>query len=115
MSYGDYNEKKAKELMSRSKVLKQRADEIEFREKMQMKAGKRGSGTLYGAPTMGRDGKLVQAKYSYGEQALKDAAEDRRQAKKDSLEAVKLMKPAAIVSPVKRPSEAVMKKLTGKK
>ena len=56
--------------------------------------------------------KLKIAKELYRDNPTKvfsDAVEKaKEQAKKE-------IKPAAIVSPVKRPSEAVMKKLTGKK
>jgi len=110
----DDNGKRAKELMARSELLKRRANETEFRVKMDMAAGKKGSGSIVGLPSVNAKGEIVRPSYSFGKEALRDAAEDRKQAKKDSIESVKLMKPAAIVAPVKRPSEAVMKKLTGK-
>lgn len=111
----DDKEKRAKELMERSKMLKNRAAETEFRVQKDYAAGKKESGSVAGLPTINEKGQIVRPSYSYGEKALKEAAQDRAKAKKDSLEAVNLMKPAAIVAPVKRPSEAVMKKVTGKK
>lgn len=106
----DNKEKRAKELMERSKMLKQRAAETEFRVERDYVAGKKGSGSVAGLPSVNAKGEIVRPSYSYGAQALKDAAEDRMKAKKDSLESVKLMKPAAIVAPVKRPANKEMGK-----
>lgn len=107
----DDKEKKAKELMERSYDRKRMAYEQEEIGKAQIKNKvKRGSmghwmGEEFGNPTM----------IPVGQEMLNLAKKNRDMAKKDSLEAVNLMKPAAIVAPVKRPSEAVMKKVTGKK
>ena len=106
----DDNEKKAKELMERSKMLKKRAAETEFRVERDYAAGRKESGSVAGLPTINEKGQIVRPSYSYGEKALKEAAQDRAKAKKDSLEAVNIMKPAAIVAPVKRPANKAMGK-----
>ena len=106
----DDKEKKAKELMERSKMLKKRAAETEFRVERDYAAGRKESGSVAGLPTINEKGQIVRPSYSYGEKALKEAAQDRAKAKKDSLEAVNIMKPAAIVAPVKRPANKAMGK-----
>jgi hypothetical protein len=106
----DDKEKRAKELMQRSNERKEFANQQEELGKAQIKnkvkPGQTGI-SLY-KETLGQP-------YPVGKERVDIAKKYRDMAKKDSLEAVKLMKPAAIVSPVKRPSEAVMKKVTGKK
>ena len=107
----DDNKDKAKELMRRSNERKEFANQQEEFGKAQIKNKvKPGStGGSWGRKLYDMDDLPV------GQQRLDIAKKYRDMAKKDSLEAVKLMKPAAIVAPVKRPSEAVMKRLTGKK
>jgi hypothetical protein len=110
----DDNKDKAKELMRRSYERKDFAAAQEAMGKRDIKENvKPGSrGYSYGGPFS----KLKDdTEIPVGQQRLDIAKKYRDMAKKDSLDAVKLMKPAAIVTPVKRPSEAVMKRLTGKK
>ena len=107
----DDKEKRAKELMRRSNERKMFAAEQEEFGKAQIKNNVK-PGSMGGS--WGR--KLSDmSDLPVGQERLDIAKKYRDMAKKDSLEAVNLMKPAKIVSPVKRPSEAVMKKVTGKK
>jgi len=110
----DDNKQKAKELMRRSYDRKEFAAAQEAMGKADIKnkvqPGSRGYSYV------GPFGKLSEStEIPVGQQRLDIAKKYRDMAKKDSLESVKLMKPAAIVAPIKRPSEAVMKKVTGKK
>lgn len=107
----DNKEQKAKELMRRSNERKRFAAEQEEFGKAQIKNKVKPGSTGYSWDNKLADRTLLPV----GQERLDIAKKYRDMAKKDSLEAVNLMKPAAIVAPVKRPSEAVMKKLTGKK
>lgn len=106
----DDKEKMARELMKRSNERKIFANQQEEFGKAQIKNQVK-PGSMGGS--WGR--KLSDmSDLPVGQQRLDIAKKYRDMAKKDSLESVNMMKPAAIVAPVKRPSEAVMKKLTGK-
>jgi hypothetical protein len=110
----DDNKDKARELMKRSERRKEFADAQEAMGKRDIKENvKPGSrGYSYEGPF----GKLSNmTEIPVGQQRLDIAKKYRDMAKKDSLEAVKLMKPAAIVTPVKRPAQSVKNKQTGKK
>lgn len=100
----DDKEKKAKELMERSNDRKRFAatqEEIGRAQiKNKVKEGSMGSIAPF-TKKMGDVGKPIPV----GQQRLDIAKKYREMAKKDSLEAVNLMKPAAIVTPVRRPNK----------